>query len=236
MTAYQRSLRPHSLGAVIGAGCLIGVLASPGTTSAQVDSRRGPPGCVPVAERQIERGCYILVSDPLGELPARPLHWHIDVYPSRAAAEAGRETRGTVVEALGRVWLMSIAEAGYRARGGEHVAEIGPLPTTAGMRYTASYMEGVMLPGVVTGVHRHRGPEAIHTLTGEECMETPAGKSVGRPGGPPIVVPAGVPHRLSINGAEERRSLALVLHDSSQPWVIRTHEHAWTPKGLCGDG
>ena len=42
-------------------------------------------------------------------------------------------------------------------------------------------------------------------------------------------------HRLSITGTEERRSLALVLHDSSQPWVIRTHEHGWTPKGLCGD-
>src|SRR3954451_22615488 len=110
---------------MIRTACLLAALAS--------------PGCVPVAERQIERGCYILVADPLGELPARPLHWHIDAYPSRAAAEAGREPRGTVVEALGRVWLMSIAEAGYRARGGEHGAEIGPLPTTAGMSAPASY-------------------------------------------------------------------------------------------------
>jgi len=97
-------------------------------------------------------------------------------------------------------------------------------------------MEAIMLPGDVTGVHHHPGPEAIHTLTGEARMETAAGKFVGRPGAPPIIVPAGVPHRLSITGTEERRSLALVLHDSSQPWVIRTHEHRWSPKGLCGDG
>jgi quercetin dioxygenase-like cupin family protein len=184
----------------------------------------------------MERGCYILVSDPLGELPAGLLYWHIDAYPSRTLAEAARRPRGTVVEALGKVWLMSVAEAGYRAPGGEHVAKVGPLPTTAGKSYTAAYMEGIMMPGAVTGVHHHPGAEAIHTLAGEECMETPMGRSIGRPGDPPIIVPAGIPHRLTITGTAERRSLALVLHDSSQPWVIRTHEHGWTPKGLCGGG
>ncbi len=109
---------------------------------------------------------------------------------------------------------MSIAEAGYGPPGGERVAEVGPLTTKAGTGYTAAYMEGIMLPGAVTGVHRHPGPEAIHTLDGQECMETPAGRFVGRPGDAPIVVPADVPHRLTITGTAERRSLALVLHDS----------------------
>ena len=236
MSAHPGKLRPDRMRMAALTGCLLGALAASGPASGQLDPRRGPPGCVPVAERQMERGCYILVSDPLGKLPVGPLYWHIDAYPSRAEAEAARRPRGTVVEALGRVWLMSIAEAGYRAPGGEHVAEVGPLLTTAGISYTAAYMEGIMMPGAVTGVHHHPGPEAIHTLAGEECMETPAGSAVGRPGDPPIVVPTGVPHRLTITGTEERRSLALVLHDSSQPWAIRTHEHGWTPKGLCGNG
>jgi hypothetical protein len=64
-------------------------------------------------------------------------------------------------------------------------------------------------------------------------METPTGRSVGLPGEAPIVVPADVAHRLTITGTEERRSLAIVLHDSSQPWAIRTHDHGWMPKGLC---
>ena len=123
-----------------------------------------------------------------------------------------------------------------RAPGSKHAAVVGPLPTTPGVSYTAEYMEGIMLPGATTMVHYHPGPEAIHTLAGEECMETPAGRLVGRPGGQPIIVPGGLLHRLTIIGAEERRSLALVLHDSSQPWVIRPHEHGWTPKGLCGGG
>lgn len=236
MKTYPPNTRPDRLRMAAAAGCLLGALAAPGSASGQLDPRRGPPGCVPVAERQMERGCYILVSDPLGELLVGLLYWHIDAYPSRVAAEAARRPRATVVEALGRVWLMSVAEVGYRAPGGEHVAEVGPLLTTAGMSYTAAYMEGIMMLGAVTGVHHHPGPEAIYTLAGEECMETPAGRFVGRPGEASIVVAAGVPHRLNIIGTEERCALALVLHDSSQPWAIRTHEHGWTPNGACRDG
>ena len=201
---------------------------------AQLDPRRGPPGCVPVVERQMERGCYIMLEHRLGALPAgAPLHWNVAAYPDRAAAEAARGPRGAVVEALDRIWLMSLAEAGYRPAGGEHVAEVGPLRIEVGVPYTAAYMQGIMLPGAETGVHRHPGPEVILTLAGEECMETPAGRLVGRPGGEPVIVPPHVPHRLTITGTEERRALALVLHDSNQPWAIRTHEHGWTPRGLC---
>ena len=181
----------------------------------------------------MEVGCYILVSDTLGELPAVPLYWHLDTYPSRAAAEAAKGTRGTVVEALGQIWLMTIAEAGWRASAGEHVAEIGPLTINTGTSYTAAYMEAIMFPGAETGVHHHPGPEALYPLSGEECMETPEGKFVGVPEGKPVIVPADMPHKLTITGTEKRRSLALVLHDSAQPWAIRTHDHGWTPKGLC---
>ncbi len=46
----------------------------------QIDPRRGPAGCVPVSERQMERGCYVLVSEALGELPRTPLLWQIDSF------------------------------------------------------------------------------------------------------------------------------------------------------------
>src|SRR3954453_2541273 len=212
---------------------LLFVLGLSYSTSAQLDPRRGPLGCVPVSERTMEVGCYILVSDKLGELPAAPRYWHLDSYPNRAAAEAAQGARGTVVEALGQVWLMTIAEAGWRASGSEHVAEIGPLAVKAGLSYTAAYMEAIMFPGAETAVHRHPGPEALYPLSGEECMETPEGKFVGVPEGKPVIVPADTPHKLTIIGTEKRRSLALVLHDSAQPWAIRTHDHGLTPTGLC---
>ncbi len=204
-----------------------------GATQGPLDPRRGPLGCVPVAERQMERGCYIILSHNLGLLPATTLFWHIDSFPTRATAEAAKMARSSVMEALGKIWLLTIAEAGWRPTGGERAAELGPLQTTAGTAYTAAYMEAIMLPGAETAVHRHAGPETLYTLAGEECMETPAGKFISRPGSAPIIVPANVPHKLTITGTGERRSLALILHDSSQPVVNRAHDHGWTAKELC---
>ena len=199
----------------------------------QIDPRRGPAGCVPVSERQMERGCYILVSETLGELPETPLYWHIDSFSTRAAAETAKGPRGTVMEALGKIWLLSIAEPDYRSSGGTHEAKIGPLSTNRGIKYVAAYMQAIMAPGAETSVHHHPGPEVLYTVTGEECMETEQGKFVGRPDGPGVIVPAGVQHRLTITGTEERSSLVLILYDTSQPFTIRTHAHTWTPKDLC---
>ena len=86
--------------------------------------------CVPVSERAgREFGCFITAREELGALPAQPpLYWHLDTFPTVAAAQAAKGPRGTVVESLGRVWLFTIADAGYRPPGGTRVDRIGPLP------------------------------------------------------------------------------------------------------------
>lgn len=66
------------------------------------------------------------------------------VYPSRGAAEAAKGARGTVVESLGKIWLFTIAEGGWRPSTGERVAEIGPLPLKPEAKYTAQYMEAIL--------------------------------------------------------------------------------------------
>src|SRR5258708_1754131 len=55
----------------------------------------------PVAERASEVGCYLDATELLGELPQVPLFWHLYNYPTRAAAEAAKGPRGTVVESVG---------------------------------------------------------------------------------------------------------------------------------------
>jgi hypothetical protein len=87
----------------------------------------------------MERGCYVLVSEALGELSRIPLFWQIDSFPTKAAAETAKGPRGTIMEALGKIWLLSIAEEGYRPTGGTHAAEIGPLLTDAGTKYVAAW-------------------------------------------------------------------------------------------------
>jgi quercetin dioxygenase-like cupin family protein len=187
--------------------------------------------CWPMAQRTAEVGCWIIVDDMIGRLPQDSIFWHLDAYPSQVAANAAKGVRSTIVESLGKVWLFTIAKRGWRARNGDHVAEIGPLPARQGVPYSAMYMEAIFTPGMDSLVHTHSGPEAWYTAAGETCLETPNGVMRGRAGGPPIIIPAGPPMYLVATGHITRRAIVLILHDSSQPATTVTHD--WTPKGLC---
>jgi quercetin dioxygenase-like cupin family protein len=203
--------------------CVVGAVGVTLEASAQI--------CRPISERTAEPGCWITAHTVLGNLPKAPLFWHLDTYSTRSAAAAAKGPRGTVVESLGRVWLLTVDVAGWRPSGGERVAEIGPLPVSADAVYAAQYMEAVFTPGMTAPAHRHSGPEAWYTLTGETCLETPSGKMIGRAGGSHVIVPGGPPMHLTATGSETRRALVLILHDSTQPPT--TPEHDWKPQGLC---
>jgi hypothetical protein len=190
--------------------------------------------CKPVSERTSELGCWIHVDHPIGQIKEAQTFWHLDVYPTRTQAENSKGPRGTVIEAFGKAWLLTIETQGWRpANKGDRVAEIGPLPVTAGEQYSAVFMESVFNPGMASEIHNHSGPEAFYTAAGETCLETPKGKLVSRPGGPSVVVPAGPPMVLTATGTEQRRGLILILHETSKPPT--TIVDNWKPQGLCTD-
>lgn len=188
--------------------------------------------CQPVAQRTQDIGCWILAAQRLGPLSDGPAYWHLHAYPTRAAAEAAKAPNQTLVESVGRVWLMAIAPQNWQAKSGERVGVIGPLETERSREYTAQYMEAIFPPGFDTPVHRHPGPEAWYTVAGEVCLETPEGKAMGRAGDTAgVIVRGGLPMRLSVTGTQERRSIVLILHDSSQPHTTLASD--WKPQGLC---
>jgi quercetin dioxygenase-like cupin family protein len=187
--------------------------------------------CIPASERAGRQfGCFILAAQPIGKLD-HPTFWHVETFPTRAAAEKAKDARGAVLEAFDKVWLLTIADADWRSKGGTHVAEIGPIATQPGLDYTAKFMEATFRPGMKSRIHRHSGPEAWYTLSGETCLETPDGSMTGRAGGPPVIVPFGPPMELTATGTETRRALVLILHDSTQPHTTVATD--WKPKGLC---
>lgn len=207
---------------VVLAVLLVAMLSS-GIASAQI--------CKPVSQRNGELGCWITAAAVLGQLPPQPIFWHLDTYPTRAEAESAKGPRGNVVESFGKVWLLSIDVAGWRPSGGVRVAEIGPLPVGVDTPYAAQYMEAVFTPGMTAPAHRHAGPEAWYTLTGETCLETPEGKMIGKAGGSHVIVPGGPPMHLTATGTQTRRALVLILHDSRHPPTTPAPD--WVPKGLC---
>ena len=76
-------------GMLVAIACFTMVLATCDLALAQVVR------CRPVSERTGEAGCWIMASEPLGQLSRSAVFWHLDTYPTRAAAEA-RGLRGCV--------------------------------------------------------------------------------------------------------------------------------------------
>jgi len=199
---------------------------------AQLPGSRVPGGCdVPITERTSDTGCYLTATETLGDLPAGEVYWHLYQYPSRAAAEAMKPASfGTIAESFDRTWLYAIASKDWQPPTGEKIAVIGPLQVNRNSRYVARYMEAVFPPGMQTSVHTHSGPEAWYILSGEQCLQTPAGESITR-AGQGAVVPQGPPMVLTGLGTELRRSVVLVLHDAAEPWMTITSE--WKPARAC---
>jgi hypothetical protein len=208
---------------------ILGMLAMAGTICPAAAQHN--ISCRPASERTGDIGCWIMGREALHRVPRGPLYWHIDTYPSRAEAEAAKGLPGTIIEAMGKIWLFTIAEAGWRPRRGQRAAQIGPLPVIEASEHAAVYMETVLPPGFSAPVHRHAGPEAVYAVAGEVCIETPDGKTVERPDTENHVIPAGRPMALTVTGNEHLRSIVLILHDASQAAVIPAPE--WTPRGLC---
>ena len=188
--------------------------------------------CKPASMRDQQVGCWILADDPIGPLTKSPVFWTLDAYPTRAAAEADKGQRGTVLESLGKVWLLSIEYQKSKPSHGTRTAEIGPLPIVAGENYSVEYMEAIFNPGMTAPEHNHSGPEGWYTQAGETCLETSDGHvQTGRAGGPPVIVPMGLSMHLTATGTEQRRSLVLILHQTSLPSTAA--DHNWVAKGLC---
>lgn len=164
-------------------------------------------------------------------LPSGPLYWHLDQFVSREAAEKASVKSSTIIEAFGSIWLFTIENRTWRALGGKHASEVGPLPIEPAPGYAAEYLRSIFNPGMTAPLHIHSGPEAFYAVSGDTCLETPGGVRVGHGPGNKLVIRGGPPMLLMAVGKAPRRGFALILHDASRPPTTLTQE--WRPQGLC---
>jgi quercetin dioxygenase-like cupin family protein len=191
--------------------------------------------CMEDGLKSSDSGCQLLAKMQVARFPEEPLFWHLNRFPTKQAAHAAKGKSNLAVEAEGQFWLFSFGPKSAAHKQGELVASIGPLPLTSSKLPPAKSYEivaylVVMPPDMYTRVHIHPGPEAWYVLSGEQCLETPAG--VMKTGaGESMVAPPMTPMRLTNNGSSARHALFIIIHDSSQPWTIPTDEG--TPTGAC---
>jgi quercetin dioxygenase-like cupin family protein len=189
------------------------------------------PGCVniPPGRKRPEFGFFCLATESGLRFSEPTVYWHLRTFPNRAAADAAKSTTGIVVEEDGRVWLSEFGSRDLALEGGQAVAVVGPMELSKAKSYAVLLGYAVMRPDDRSIVHVHPGPEGWYMISGEQCLETPAGATRATAGGT-ATVPPNVPMELTITGTAVRKSLVLVIHDSSQP---AGRPSDWKPQGLC---
>jgi quercetin dioxygenase-like cupin family protein len=184
---------------------------------------------VPAGEKRPEFGCFNVGTATGLHFSQSSVYWHLRAFPNRKAAEAVKSAAGIVVEENGRAWLSEFGPRNAAPRGGEPIAVVGPFELPAAKSYTAVLSWAVMRPGDSSRVHTHPGPEGWYVLTGEQCLETPAGATRARAGGT-MTVRADTPMELNVTGTTLRLAFALVIHDSAHE---RGMNSDWKPAGAC---
>jgi len=175
--------------------------------------------------------CAILVQKNFDALPPGPLVWRLENFPTTDAAQRASTPASAVVEAGGKVWLLTLAAKGVRSEGATFVAETELLPPIpSGPSYEIVISEANLGPEAKVMAHTHSGPETWFLLTGERCVELPDRAVRGRAGQTPTSAPAETPMKLNVVGPGKRDAIFLIVHDSSKPWNTFVD---WQPRGLC---
>jgi hypothetical protein len=150
------------------------------------------------------------------ELPAGPLYWRVETFPSLDAAHAAAGPTGLVAESNGRVWLFTVGNRDGATPGDIRVAEVGPLPTIVASEYLLRINEASGPPGSVTSVHSHPGSEAFYVLAGEQTIRTATDLIRVAADRPEAGPGAGTPLQVSSTGVTDLLALVMFVVDADQ--------------------
>jgi len=172
----------------------------------------------PAALAQERLAIKPLTEKKVDELPAGPLFWRIENYPSLAQAQASAGRWALAAESAGKVWLFTLGPAGGSSAGGTKVAEFGPIPRVSAPQYLLRINEATGAPGSITSVHSHPGSEAFYVLAGEQSIRSPHGLMRLQVGRPEAGHGADVPMQVSSTGSTNLHSLVMFVVDATRPF------------------
>ena len=191
----------HNVIALALSLCALGLLLSPTTTAAQ-----GKFVVKPVAEKKLK------------QLPAGPLYWQLENFPTLAQAQAAEGPTSLAAEVSGKVWLFTLGPQGSATRGGTKVAEIGPVPPVSAPQYLLRINHAGGPPGAKTPVHSHPGSEAFYVLTGRLGQRTPHGVAHAEAGQSMPGHGPDVPMEVFSAGTTDLDQLVMFVVDATRPF------------------
>jgi len=154
----------------------------------------------------------------LKQLPAGPLYWRIETFPTLAQAQAAAGKTSLAGEVSGRAWLFTLGPKGGSTPGGSKVAEIGPVPPITAPEYLLRINHAGGPPGAKTAVHSHSGSEAFYVLAGRVGQRTPDGVTYADAGQFMNGHPAGTTMEVFSAGTTDLDQLVMFLVDATKPF------------------
>jgi len=181
--------------------CAVGLLLLPSTATAQPKF-----DIKPVAEKKLK------------QLPAGPLYWQVENFPTLAQARAAEGPTSLASEVAGKVWLFTLDPRGGSTRDGSKIVEIGPVPPITAPEYLLRINNAGGPPGARTPVHTHPGSEAFYVLAGQLGQKTPHGVShidirQSMPGHGPDT-----PMEVFSSGTSDLNALVMFVVDAAKPF------------------
>jgi hypothetical protein len=154
----------------------------------------------------------------LKQLPAGPLFWRLENFPTLAQAQAAAGETSLAAEASGKVWLFTLGPKGGTTSGGTRVAEIGPVPPISAPEYLLRINHAGGPPGAKTPVHTHPGSETFYVLAGRLGQRTPHGVSYAEAGQSMNGHGADVAMEVFSAGTNDLDQLVMFVVDATRPF------------------
>jgi hypothetical protein len=159
-----------------------------------------------------------VVEKKLKQLPAGPLFWRIENFPTLAQAQATVGPTGLAAEVAGKVWLFTLGPKGGLSAGASKVAEIGPVPPITAPEYLLRINHAGGPPGAKTSVHTHPGSEAFYVLAGRLGQRTPHGVAYAEAGQSMNGHGADTPMLVFSAGTTNLDQLVMFVVDATRPF------------------
>jgi hypothetical protein len=159
-----------------------------------------------------------VVEKKLAQLPAGPLYWRLESFPTLGDAQAVASPTSLAAEIAGKAWLFTLGPRGGAAPGGSKIAEIGPVPAISSSEYLLRINYASGPPGAKTKVHTHPGSEAFFVLTGKLGQRTPEGIAYADAGQAMNGHKADTPMQVFSAGAADLTQLVMFVVDATRPF------------------
>jgi hypothetical protein len=156
----------------------------------------------------------------IAQLPAGPLFWQIETFPTLAQAQAAAGPTSLAADVSGKVWLFTLGPKGSAGHGGTPVTEIGPVPSVTAPEYLLRINHAGGPPGAKTPVHMHPGSETFYVLAGRLGQRTPQGVSYAEARQSMNGHDPGTPMEVFNPGTVDLDQLVMFVVDASKPFSI----------------